>query len=178
MAMAEANSTVTFRDIAGFPGYRVGDDGSVWSAWAKASTGERGGIVSVIGSEWRRMKAHPNDSGHLRVALGHSARRYVHHLVLEAFVGPCPDGLEGCHEDGDPTNNHHTNLRWGTRKSNMEDRTRHGTTATVLCESDVLSIRCEYAAGGITQQKLADKFGVSLMTINHILKRRTRRHLP
>lgn len=50
----------------------------------------------------------------------------VHRLVLEAFVGPCPDGLEGCHNNGDPTDNHVTNLRWDTSSENMHDRVRHG----------------------------------------------------
>lgn len=29
--MSDVQSTVTYRPINGFPGYRVGDDGSVWS---------------------------------------------------------------------------------------------------------------------------------------------------
>jgi hypothetical protein len=50
----------------------------------------------------------------------------VHRLVLEAFVCPCPEGRECCHNDGDPANNALTNLRWNTRKANIEDSRRHG----------------------------------------------------
>ena len=53
----------------------------------------------------------------------------VHRLVLEAFVGPCPDGMEGCHNDGVPTRNHLGNLRWDTQSENMYDRVRHGVHA-------------------------------------------------
>lgn len=52
---------------------------------------------------------------------------YVHRLVLEAFVGPCPEGMEGCHIDGDGTNNRLDNLRWDTHVGNVKDSIRHGT---------------------------------------------------
>lgn len=51
----------------------------------------------------------------------------VHRLVLEAFVGPCPPGQEGCHENGDSGDNHRENLRWGTKPENARDQVRHGT---------------------------------------------------
>jgi len=52
----------------------------------------------------------------------------VHKLVLEAFVGLCPEGLECCHNDGNSFNNHVSNLRWDTHKSNIHDRITHGTS--------------------------------------------------
>ena len=51
-----------------------------------------------------------------------------HKLVLEAFVGKRPEGMECCHNDGNPQNNHLSNLRWDTSKNNQADRVRHGTT--------------------------------------------------
>lgn len=51
----------------------------------------------------------------------------VHVLVLLAFVGPRPNGYEGCHFDGDPSNNRLSNLRWDSRSENQKDRARHGT---------------------------------------------------
>ena len=52
----------------------------------------------------------------------------IHKLVLEAFVGQCPDGLECCHNDGNSSNNHLSNLRWDTHTSNIHDRIKHGTS--------------------------------------------------
>lgn len=52
--------------------------------------------------------------------------KYIHRLVLEAFVGPCPDGMEALHSDGNKTNNNVDNLRWGTPSENNRDIVKHG----------------------------------------------------
>jgi len=71
-----------------------------------------------------------NKAGHLAVGIKHDddkwKLRYVHRLVLEAFVGPCPEGMESLHADDAKRNNHLANLRWGTRKENVGDRLRNG----------------------------------------------------
>ena len=67
---------------------------------------------------------------------GRLKKRYVHSLVAEAFISARPEGMEVCHNDGDSTNNHLDNLRYGTRSDNMLDRVRHGTnpsTAKTHC---------------------------------------------
>lgn len=51
----------------------------------------------------------------------------VHVLVLLAFVGPRPDGYQGCHNDGNPRNSAVANLRWDTAAANQQDRKKHGT---------------------------------------------------
>jgi len=69
-------------------------------------------------------------SGHLTVALrkdGKRIEKLVHHLVLEAFVGPRPEGMEGCHWNDDPADNRPQNLRWDTRAANIRDSVRNGT---------------------------------------------------
>ena len=59
-------------------------------------------------------------SGHLSVAIGKGNSRMVHQLVMEAFVGPCPEGREVLHGDHSPANNRLTNLRYGTRSENIK----------------------------------------------------------
>lgn len=49
----------------------------------------------------------------------------VHRLVMITFVGPRPDGMETCHNNGDPTDNRLANLRYDTPSSNIADRIRH-----------------------------------------------------
>lgn len=80
----------------------------------------------------RILKASEGHRGHLEVDLSngsHSRRYLVHRLVLEAFIGPCPEGKEALHGDGTPGNNRVANLRWGTKHENRMDSVRHGTHA-------------------------------------------------
>jgi HNH endonuclease len=66
------------------------------------------------------MKPGANNSGHLFLYLGRGNKRYVHRLVLETFIGPCPPGMECLHSDNDPSNNKLDNLKWGTRSDNVK----------------------------------------------------------
>jgi len=66
--------------------------------------------------------------GYLRVGLYRNRKKkypFAHRLVLEAFIGPCPEGLEACHEDGNPANNNLSNLRYDTHQANSFDRVQH-----------------------------------------------------
>jgi len=69
--------------------------------------------------------------GHLAVNLmvpgRHRRVALVHRLVLAAFVGPCPDGMEVRHIDGDSSNNVLENIAYGTHSENELDKIRHGT---------------------------------------------------
>lgn len=75
----------------------------------------------------RLLKPMAHMRGHLYIVPVRAKRLYLHRAVLEAFVGPCPDGYECRHLDGNPTNNRVENLVWGTPSENMQDRWRHGT---------------------------------------------------
>lgn len=46
----------------------------------------------------------------------------VHRLVLESFVGPCPEGMEACHANGNGFDNRVENLRWDTHENNMAEQ--------------------------------------------------------
>lgn len=110
-----------WRDIPGWEDrYQVSDHGRVRSTRTLTD-----GIVTE-----RILKQRPlPKGGHLRVALckGGVCKDYrVHNLVLMAFVGPWPEGHVCCHWDDDPTNNHLSNLRWGTISDNANDRVRNG----------------------------------------------------
>ena len=51
-------------------------------------------------------------------------RRFVHHLILETFVGPCPVKCQTDHIDRNPSNNRIENLRWVSRSVNMRNSVR------------------------------------------------------
>lgn len=65
-------------------------------------------------------------SGHQFVVLGKRRGACVHTLVLTTFTGPAPEGMECCHNDGEPGHNAHSNLRWDTRANNIIDDFRSG----------------------------------------------------
>lgn len=80
--------------------------------------------------EGRVLSPSRHRRGHHRYQLHADGRvGYVqaHRAVLEAFVGPCPSGMEACHNNGDPSDNRLVNLRWDTRSNNTLDAVRHGT---------------------------------------------------
>lgn len=124
-----------WRDIAGFEGiYQVSDHGRVRSLDRVDCRGRR-----LKGVD---MKPPIDRDGYARVGLyrdGRGTLTYVHRLVLEAFVGPCPEEYEACHHDGNPANNRLSNLRWDTKKANAADRTRHGTAFLPIGERHGMS---------------------------------------
>lgn len=113
---------VEYRDIPGFPNYRAGSDGTIWTRY-------RRGRRKPFG--WKLRKPTINKRlGYLMLWMIHSDgnRRqcYVHHLILFAFVGPKPDGMECLHGDDNRTNNRISNLEWGTRMKNVHQMIDRG----------------------------------------------------
>lgn len=66
-------------------------------------------------------------NGYRTVAIGRGNTRTIHSLIAEAFIGPCPNGKEVLHNDGDRQNSRLSNLRYGTRRENILDSVAHGT---------------------------------------------------
>ncbi len=115
---------------------------------------------------------------------GVSKMSSVHKLVLEAFVGPRPEGMEGCHNDGNWKNNNLENLRWDTHKGNHQDRIRHGTSnrgekhGNALCNEEmVIEIRRLYATGNHLMKELGEIFGLTENCIRQIVKGLTWKHV-
>ena len=106
--------------------------------------------------------------------------RMVHQLVAEAFLGPCPLGMEVCHNDGSRSNNRLDNLRYDTRKNNHADKRQHGTLLTgslapqaKLTTEQVLAIR----ASDLPPAQLAVQYAVTPSNITAIIKRKSWRHI-
>lgn len=110
--------------------YEVSDGGLVRSIDRRVWSQKDGGRWET--HRGRVLKPNRIGGGHLQVRLsrgGRSVDILVHRAVLEAFAGPCPEGLEGLHGNGDPSDNRVENLRWGTRSENTLDSVEHGTHA-------------------------------------------------
>lgn len=98
---------------------------------------------------------------------GKVVQRYVHRLVMEAFVGPCPDGLEVLHGDDNTANNQLGNLSYGKHTTNIEQRMMRGRGVKVSRE-DVADIRKRYRRG--MGPVLAAEKGISLSQVNRIAR--------
>lgn len=182
------------RPIAEYPGYFVSDRGRVFTSGGAEVCGFCGNHVNgtskrkfcsrkctsdaayarkrgrfVDSPSMRPMNGDAGDSGHIRVTLqrdGVAYRELVHRLVLAVFARPALPGEQGCHRDGDPTNNALPNLRWGTQSDNWEDRKRHGNGRSYakLVDENVVDIRRSTESVAI----LASRFGVSDTQIRNI----------
>ncbi|MFC7450554.1 NUMOD4 motif-containing HNH endonuclease [Rhodococcus daqingensis] len=117
--------------------YEVSDLGRVRSI-DRIVTTRAGYDISLTG---RMMSASTHPSGHRYVHLtmeGRDSTYQVHRLVMRAFVGPCPEGLEVRHLNGDPTDNRLANLAYGTRSENAVDQVDHGS------HNQASKTRCNY----------------------------------
>jgi hypothetical protein len=150
-------------------GYAVGDDGSVWSCRKAVSGG--------FEDHWTKKKL-TRAGQYLCVNLkkyGRSTKCDVHALVLLAFVGPCPAGMECRHfPDNSGTNNRLTNLQWAPRKINASDRKRLGSNkgGRKLTRKSVRRIRL-LRSKGWKIDKLADEFGVTACNVSLVTRRKT-----
>jgi len=155
-----------------YPGYFITDDGRVISLKRSGSTRPSAEFAHIL-------KTSVGAAGY-PVALfsiaGSRVSESVHRLVLEAFVGPCPDGLVCCHNDDNPLNNCLPNLRWDTQKSNVADCKRRGNLnrargeqagSSKLTENQVRSIRISLAQGS-TCREIAEKYNVTPEAIRSI----------
>jgi len=175
MATVDRSTSEVWKSLARLPGYEFSDRGRVQSYWKVINEGRRGGAVWRLVARPRIRHPSPDKDGYLILGardVDGILRKYrVHRLILEAFVGPCPDGLEGCHRDGCFAHNWLGNLYWGTHGQNVRDTIRHGRhNKTKLWPADVQEV-LELHAGGISNVEIARRKGVTRGTIWRILQR-------
>lgn len=154
--------------VKNFPGYGVSADGNIWSCWVKCHPIIRPG-------QWRKLRAGRDKAGYHQVVLMKNRKmhcRKVHHLVLEAFVGPRLPGQECCHKDDDKDNNRATNLKWGTRLENASDRLRNKGYSH-LSMRNARKVKALAIERKLTQKQIGEMFGVCAGTVYNILKGKT-----
>lgn len=172
---------VEYRPVLGCTGYIVGDDGSIYS---NRLMGPR----VRLGGPWKLRKPHLNSRNKypsLNMACddGQWRTKTVHVLVLEAFVGPRPEGMEACHNNGNRQDCRLSNLRWDSPSGNHADRVAHGTSnrgerqwLSKLDDDKVRHIRRALSAGAC-KTDLAREYGVSFGAIYHVARRSTWAHI-
>ena len=103
----------------------------------------------------------------------------LHRLVLEAFVGECPDGMEACHYDDNPTNNHLSNLRWDTHYNNCQERDSPKGQAngnSILTDNQVREIKWALSHS-FSNKEIANTYGVGRANINRIANNHSWSHI-
>ena len=177
MANTGVEPQESWRPIAWAPGYEVSSMGRVRSL-------DREVAVIANKGENRKRSAHAQrrKGRVLRLGIGRYASAVVagrcclvHRLVVEAFIGTCPDGHIVCHGPGGPLDNRLGNLSYGTpAQNNGTDRLRDGTLprgersgSSKLTEDQVTAIKRRLAAGE-SRASLGREFGVCPENISHI----------
>lgn len=173
-----------WKPVVGFPGYEV-------SSYGRVRSFKRRSVRVLTATPYCRSST----KGARRLAacsvnLSRDKKcitQRVHVLVLEAFVGRRPPGMEGCHEDGNVLNNRLDNLRWDTRQANTADSVRHGThhggrhlrrvgednPKSRLREADVRAIRSHSGS----RRLIAEQYGISRSMVTRIRKRINWKHV-
>lgn len=171
----------TYKEITGFPGYFIRNDGTVWTNKNLKNDGIRGMRQLTLyrrpyGARYMVIGLRPGPKEKLRIL-------YVHRLVAQAFIGPGVEGQVVCHNDGDTSNNRKENLRWGSRLENAADSVRHGTSPrgerhfnARLKEHQVLEA-FEMRRQGASHRQIASSLGITEKYVGAILNRRSWRHL-
>lgn len=159
-----------WKEVPGYPGYQVSDFGNVKSFKHTNPKILKPGV-------WNNRKS---------VVLSHKngkTNNMVYRLVLSAFVGECPEGMEACHYDGNSMNDRLDNLRWDTPQNNCRDKNRHGTNLigernrnSKIKDADIVSIRQKFYDGCIISEIAAD-YQVNPSCIYKIVVGESHQHL-
>jgi len=139
--------------------------------------------VDGLGPCWLWTASGVHGYGRMKVG---GRKLYAHRLSYEIYNEPVPNGMCVLHRCDTPACVNPTHLFLGTKADNSRDcvaKERHVAPPgeqngrARLSAAKVVEIRKLYAARGISQQKLAERFGVVQSHISLIVLRRTWAHL-
>ncbi len=91
-------------------------------------------IKPSSGTRCQLLKHNKTSNGYVTVTLIEKKKKkiiFVHRLICETFIGPCPQGHVTNHKNGNKENNKVSNLEWVTHYENI----RHAC--------DVLKVNCK-----------------------------------
>ena len=177
-----------WRPVVGWEGwYSVSSMGRVRSE--PRTIIRRDGVVTELNG--KLLADRVSTKGYVVAALtrgGVAAYRPVHQLVIEAFIGPIPYGLQVNHKSGIKRDNRLQNLETVTPRENVAHAYRLGLArrgrvygedsgTAKLTNEQVREIRSRYAAGGVRQIDLANEFGVGRGAVGKIVRGERWRHI-
>ena len=151
---------------------RVDDEGRIWTSHGP------------WGRPCAERSAERTNQGGYRYAYMNGRLIHSHRIVYAWWHGECPAGLLVRHLNDVKTDNRRENLALGTTTDNAADGVRNGVhhhkgsenPRAKLTEADVVAIRTASAAGE-KHRRLAERYGVSDVSIAYIVSRKTWTHV-
>lgn len=163
------------KPIPNFPGYFATKGGRIYSGPRKYHP------IGIF------LAPSVDKNGYYRIVMCREKKVYykqVHRLILETFIGPCPEGMECCHGNGVRNDNRLENIRWDTVANNHYDKIKLGTTAkgskcgmAKLNELQVGVIKRLLGFGILVQREIAELFDINVTAISDINVGNTWRHV-
>lgn len=174
--MRKGGGKVLWKKIPNFGRYEISECGKI-RRLVKLRTRAAGSF----------LKGHYDRDGYLRYTLVNDAGKKhemlgAHRLVASVFLKSHNKNKLVCHKDDTKSNNHYSNLYWGTPKLNSLDAVRNGAKWVRKHEASknsklnwklVNSIRSRYVPKIITCRMLATEMGVSVNSIWLVITNKT-----
>lgn len=107
-------------------------------------------------------------------------RKTAHRVSWTIFCGEIPEGMSVLHKCDVRCCVNPEHLYLGTHEDNMRDmsaRNRAPMHRAKVSKEDVLNIRREYSAGGLTQRQIAEKYGLGQSHVSAILREKYWRYI-
>lgn len=141
-----------------------------------------GQVASRWGDKRKVIKYWLNWNGYALIDL-RKKKIALHRVIALTFHGPCPEGLECCHLNGNKLDNRPVNLKYVTRKENHSHKVSHGTAQrgernpkAKLTAKDVLFIR-KLREKGVLLNDIARMYSISFSHVSGIAYRKTWTHI-
>jgi HNH endonuclease len=183
--MPEHDSTIEYRDIEGYPGFKAGSDGTIWTCRPTQSM-----AANFTVPHWR-MPPHYLASTKKRfdylcvstTGCNPKGKEFVHTLVAIAFHGVREKGKQVCHNNGNHRDNRAENLRWGTHTENARDKYEHRTMPigaknhnSLLTDEIVVEAR-RLKLAGLTYRQIGTRLGFTREAIRGAVSGRNWLHV-
>ena len=155
------------KQIANYPDYKVGTDGTIISYKHGKTRVLKPQLVSQSEKKYLAVGLFNEHNRRNKLGMKVPKFQYVHRLVYETYMGEIPENLEVDHIDENPHNNKLENLRLVTAKQNTRTHFRKHK-GFLFSES-----RDEMLQDYLTLKNyrlVAEKWGCGLATVSRVLK--------